>query len=70
MLKAEEHREEIQEIAGVKITVTTYRIGELYYCHVSNVDPGAKIARAEAAGREEAVNLALAKTRQRLRAVA
>ncbi len=70
MFKAEDHREEIQEIAGVKVNVTSYRIGERHYCHVANADPGATIARAEAAAREEAVNLALTKARQRLKPAA
>jgi hypothetical protein len=66
MLKAEQHRVETQEIAGVKISVQTYKIGEQFHCHVSNVDPGATIARAQAATFEEALQLALQKARQRL----
>jgi hypothetical protein len=54
------------EIFGVKVSVTSYKIGESFYCHVQNVDPGATISRAEAGTREEAVDLALRKAKDRL----
>jgi len=66
MLKAENHTTTAQEIAGVKVKITTYKIGESFYCHIDNLDPGAVIARAEGATVKEAEELALQKVRQRL----
>lgn len=66
MMHAEEYRVELREIAGQQIKITTYRIGDLFYCHVANVDPGATIARAEAGTREEAERAASAKAAERL----
>ncbi len=67
MMKAEDYRVEHRDISGVKVKAASYRIGESFYCHVENLDPGATIARAEAATREEAINLALQKATERLK---
>jgi len=66
-LKTENFKEELLELNGTPIRVTTYKIGEDYYCHVYNVDPGATIARSTAATREKAVEEALIKVTQRIR---
>jgi hypothetical protein len=66
MLKAEQHHIEKREIAGVKVSVQSYKIGDRFHCHVSNDDPGATIARAEGATIEQALQLAMQKVRQRL----
>jgi len=65
-MKAEDYRVEHREISGVKVKAASYRIGESFYCHVENLDPGATIARAEAATREEAIDLAVQKAAARL----
>jgi len=67
MMKAEDYRVEHREISGVKVKAASYRIGESFYCHVENLDPGATIARTEASTREDAINLALQKARERLK---
>ena len=67
MLRAEEYQIETLVIQGVPLNVISYRIGERYYCHVENVDPGATIARTEASSREEAKKLALVKVNERLK---
>ena len=54
-------------MAGISLKLTSYQIGDRFYCHVSNFDPGATIARAEAASPEEAEREALRKARARLR---
>ena len=59
--------EELTEINGVTIRVTTYKIGDDYYCHVYNIDPGATIARSTATTREKAVEEAMVKVSQRIR---
>ncbi len=66
-MKTENYRVEKQELAGVRVSVTTYQIGERFHCHVANVDPGATIARAEADSNAEAVREATAKAEERLR---
>ncbi|HXR80281.1 MAG TPA: hypothetical protein VN763_05160 [Saprospiraceae bacterium] len=66
-MKTENFKEEIAEVKGVLVRVTTYKIGENFYCHVYNVDPGATIARSTAATREKAVEEAMLKVTQRIR---
>ena len=66
-MKAENFKEEVSEFNGVPIRVTTYKIGDDYYCHVYNVDPGATIARSTAATREKAVEEAMLKVSHRIR---
>ena len=67
MLKAEELRTAIKEVSGVQINVVSYKIGDRFYCHISNLDPGATIARTDAASQEEAEQSALHKVAERLR---
>ena len=66
MDQARDYKTERREIAGVAFDVTSYKIGDRYYCHVTNADPGATVARAEGASREEAEETALTKTINRL----
>jgi hypothetical protein len=66
IMKAEDYRVEHREISGVTVKAASYRIGENFYCHVENLDPGATIARAEAVTREEAIQIAIQKAAQRL----
>jgi hypothetical protein len=48
------------------INITTYQIGERFYCHIDNVSPGATIARTEGDSLEEAREAALQKATTRL----
>jgi hypothetical protein len=48
-----------QELSGWSILLETYRLGDKYFCTISNVDPGARVARAEGPTREEAERIAL-----------
>ena len=68
-MNTENFKEEFREFNGVPIRVTTYKIGDDYYCHVYNVDPGATVARATAATREKAVEEAMIKVSQRIRSL-
>lgn len=52
-MKAEEYAERYEEVAGWRIHIVTYRIGEKYYCTIDNVDPGARFVRAEGTTRDE-----------------
>lgn len=60
-MKAEEYTRRQTEIGRWEIVVETYRAGDVYHCTISNVDPGARFARADGSTREEAENKALEK---------
>ena len=66
MLKTEEYRVQTREVNENKLNITSYKIGDRYYCHVDNVEPGATIARSDAPTEEEAIQAAVAKARDRL----
>ncbi|MBM2839845.1 MAG: hypothetical protein HW412_373 [Bacteroidetes bacterium] len=66
-MKTEEYTSQKMELSGIPIRINSYKIGDRFYCHVENTDPGATIARADAASREEAVQAALAKAKERLK---
>ena len=65
-MKPEEYSRRQQDLAGWPITIETYKLGDVYHCTVANVDPGARIARAEASTRVEAEQRALEKAEQYL----
>jgi hypothetical protein len=68
MLKSENYRTAAREIDGVKINITSYKIGGQFYCHITNFDPGATIARAEAAtSQEDAEQIAFGKAIEKIR---
>jgi hypothetical protein len=67
-MKTENFREEFREIEGIKVRVTEYKIGEEYYCHIYNADPGATIARASAFTRDAAEKEAMRKAVERISA--
>ncbi len=60
-LKSEEYRETKRELEGWPINITSYRVGEKWYCIIDNVSPGARFAKAEGTSREEAEKTALEK---------
>ncbi len=66
-MKAEAYLVEEKELEGVPVVLRSYRIGDIYYAHVENKDPGATIARGEGSSREAARELALTKARARLK---
>ena len=65
-MKAEGYERRRLELAGWPIEVETHKLGEVYYCTINNVDPGARFARAEGPTREEAERQALAKAERYL----
>jgi hypothetical protein len=65
-VKAESYNERRIELDGWDVNLATYKIGETYYCHASNVSPGANIARAHGATREEAEQRAIERGREHL----
>ena len=60
-MKPEEYSKRQQELAGWPITVETYKLGDVYYCTIANVDPGARFARAEGPTRDDAESRAIEK---------
>jgi hypothetical protein len=60
-LRSEEYRETRRELEGWPINVTSYRVGDKWYCTIDNVSPGARFARAGGSTREEAEGAALEK---------
>jgi len=66
-MKAEQYQDEMKEINGFLVHITTYKIGDEYYCHITNADPGATIARAGGKTVEEARQNAMQKVMGRLK---
>jgi hypothetical protein len=60
-VNAEEYTKREQELVGWPISIETYKAGDVYYCTIYNVDPGARFARAEGPTREDAEAKALEK---------
>jgi len=65
-MKAEGYVRRRQELGGWPIEIETYQVGDVFYCTINNVDPGARFARAEASTRDEAEKQALAKAERYL----
>ena len=66
-MKSEQFSEEQQELNGVSIRITTYKIGDEFHCHVLNADPGATIARAMASTKDGARQEAMRKASERIK---
>jgi hypothetical protein len=60
-MKPEEHSREQRELAGWPVVIETYKLDGVYHCTISNVDPGARIARADGSTRAQAEEAAIAK---------
>lgn len=65
-MNSEEYQETRRDLGGQSVRIASYRIGERFFCHVDNVDPGATIARTHGATREEAEAAAIARVIERL----
>ncbi len=66
MSNAEDYQVDERRINGVAVKITSYRLGDAYYCQVANADPGATIARADGATRRQAVDAAISKAVKQL----
>jgi hypothetical protein len=60
-VKPEEYSRRQQELAGWAVTIETYRLGDVFYCAIANVDPGARFARADGDTKQEAEERAIEK---------
>ena len=65
-MKPEEYSEHIVGVDGWQVNLTSYKLGDVYYCKADNVSPGAWLARTSGATREEAEQKALERARQLL----
>ncbi|HVP48927.1 MAG TPA: hypothetical protein VMT32_20175 [Bryobacteraceae bacterium] len=65
-MKVEEFQERRVEVGGWQVNLTSYRLGEVFHCKADNVSPGAALARATGATREEAEKKALERAEQLL----
>lgn len=65
-MKAEEYSRRQVEVAGWPISIETFRLGQVYHCTISSVDPGARFARADGSTKEEAERIALEKAERYL----
>lgn len=65
-MQPEQYNEQNLELAGWRVHLTSYKLGERYYAKADNVSPGASLARAAAATREEAEQKVIDKARQLL----
>jgi hypothetical protein len=66
MLKADDFRIDRKEISGWPVSVTSYKIGGKYFCHIDNEEPGTTIARSEGTTYDETMQEALFIAQQRL----
>jgi hypothetical protein len=60
-MKPEDYSRDQRDLAGWQVTVETYALDGVYHCTIANVDPGARIARADGATKEEAEGKAIEK---------
>ncbi len=67
-MKAEEHQERNEQFGRWQIHIVSYKFDEKWICTVDNVSPGANVASATGATREEAEKKALERAKERLAA--
>ena len=58
-MKPEDYSQRQIELAGWPIAIETYKLGDVYHCTISSVDPGARFARADGATKDDAERIAL-----------
>ena len=60
-MKPEDLTTRREQLSGWPVTIESYKLGEVYYCTISNADPGARFARAEGPTKQEAESRAIEK---------
>lgn len=65
-MQAEQYQETKLEVAGWPVNVSSYRLGEAWHAKADNVSPGAALARATGATREEAEKKVLTRAEELL----
>jgi hypothetical protein len=65
-MRAEEYLERTTEVAGWPVNLASYRLENEWHAKADNVSPGASLARATGATREEAEEKALKRAEELL----
>lgn len=65
-MHAEDFSERVVDVEPWQVRLSSYKLGGLYHCKADNVSPGAALARATGATREQAEQQALDRARQLL----
>jgi hypothetical protein len=65
-MRAEDYQRRRQELAGWPVSIVSYRLDGRFICEIDNVNPGARVARAEGSTREEAERAAIETAERRL----
>jgi hypothetical protein len=60
-MKPEDYSRRRIDLSGWPIEIETYKLGDVYHCTISSVDPGARFARADGATKQQAEERALEK---------
>jgi hypothetical protein len=60
-MKPEDYSRRQTEIGGWAVTIETYKLGNVYHCAIANVDPGARLARADGPTKNAAESAAIEK---------
>ena len=61
-----DYQERRESVPPFQIHITSYRIKDIYYCDVDNVDPGAIIVRSKGLVRDEVELNAVKRAKERL----
>ncbi len=65
-MKPADYSEKILELAGWKVRLTSYKLGDKYLCKADNVEPGACIVRTEGVTKDEAEQKAMSRAEEYL----
>jgi hypothetical protein len=65
-VRAENYISRQEELAGWKVGIVSYKLGDRWYCEIDNVSPGARLTRRDGPTREEAEKQALDRAREML----
>ncbi len=65
-VKPKDYSEKIMELEGWPVRLTSYGLGDKYYCKADNVEPGACITRTEGATKDEAEQKAISRAQEYL----
>ena len=61
VVHADQYQRRREQVAGGDVRIASYKLGNRFVCEVDNVDPAARLARADGATRVEAEARALEK---------
>ena len=65
--RADQYQRRREQLAGGDVRIASYKLADRFVCEVDNVDPAARLARADGATRVEAETRAREKAAELLR---